>query len=106
MTEPTVGEFRGDLEGYLEWAKENFAPSPTFCPIHWSPAPVEGRNGIMASSMLMQKMLEQMPSNLKSAASRNRWMQNLQEPFCCMLGDEEMTEIWSKCSVKDSDAES
>ena len=88
--------FLNDLDGYLAWAKDNFTSKGQWCARHWAPCPTEGRNGIVASILMMQKAVGLMPSDVQTPAAMNSWMANLIEPICCKLGDEAMAEIWAE----------
>lgn len=90
-------DFRGDLEGYLAWAAENWRPSPIFCAEHWAPCPVEGKNGLIASTLLMEKAIERMPDDVRgNVAKMNAWMDGREQPLCCELGDDAMGELWAQ----------
>jgi hypothetical protein len=89
--------FRGDPDGYLAWAEENYRPNPQWCARHWAPCPVEGRNGLAASIRLTQLTIEEMPDEVrKSPKLMNEWQEAQEEPTCCRLGDERMAEIWAE----------
>jgi hypothetical protein len=88
-------DFTNKPEEFLAWAEENWDQSSGhFCPRHWIPAAVHGKNGIIGSMELMRRAVAAMPSNYTSPKARNRWMED-HSPYCCELGDEAIEQLWS-----------
>jgi hypothetical protein len=91
-------QFRGDLNGYLQFRKENPGPdNPHWCARHWAPCPVDGRPGIVASVILVGEAFMFLPRRLRrgaDATALNSWFLNQTEPTCCKLGDEKMAFLW------------
>lgn len=94
--------FAGDLDGYLEWAQDNFDDDGTWCARHWARCPVDGENGLLASVRLMQAFVSylvpddvhKMPEPQRSQQV-NSLMMNRTRPICCELGDEYMDRLWA-----------
>jgi len=100
MTAPAdPNAFRGNSEAFLAWAAEHWQQGPQWCPKHWMPCPVEGRNGINATMLLMPAMLESIPQDVRDCgpSAMNSWMANTLQPVCCRLGDEAIARIWAEC---------
>lgn len=93
---PNPYRFFDDLDGYLAWAATQSQPGQLFCPRHWSPAPVEGRNGVGAAVSMMTIAHELMPPTvaLGDAAVKNAWLDSLAEPVCCVIGDDRVAVMW------------
>ena len=96
MSDTQAGEFLGDMAGFLAWAAGHWKGN-IWCPRHWAPCPVEGRNGLVASLLVTQELQREAPSNLNSAAAINRWAEK-HSPVCCYLGDERMSAIWEQAT--------
>lgn len=92
-------QFFGDLEGFLDYAENNSQFSPTFCPKHWAPCPVEGKNGLMASIEVMKWLTMEMPAEIRERGpeAMNKWVASQTVSACCRMGDEKMAEIWERC---------
>lgn len=90
---------------YLLWAEKNWPFNPSFCPRHWMPCPVEGRNGIGASIEVMQKALDMMPEVVRTGGhtAMNSWQENQTTPTCCRLGDEWVAALWERWPPADED---
>lgn len=107
MQEPP--DFTGDLDGYLEWAKDNMKPSPMFCARHWAPCPVEGKAGMILTVLMMQAFIAylvpadvgDMPEPQRSQ-QLNSLMENRTAPACCELGDEYMDAMWAEAESPSS----
>ena len=102
--------FRDDLEGWLAWAEENWKAGQGWCPRHWSPAPVEGRNGIVASLAVLAAALEELaPKHVRRSSGRsaapalNAWLAKLEKPLCCLLGDDRVAAIWIEAGKSKTD---
>lgn len=91
--------FRGRLAEYLAWTEVNPMNNPNWCPRHWAPCPVDGRNGLQAGLLVMQESLNLMPLSVArgSASAKNSWIRNQTTPTCCQLGDDKMAAIWAEC---------
>jgi hypothetical protein len=96
MNDPN--QFLGKPDEYLEWAKDNFKFSPSFCARHWMPCPVDGKNGMLVSIILMIESFGLMPDDIGKqgdlTGSINSWMANQIIPLCCKFGDEKMSWLW------------
>jgi hypothetical protein len=92
-------DFRGKPQEFLAWAKANHQWNPSWCPRHWLPCPVDGRNGLLATVRIMQLAVEQMPTDVAQGGptAMNSWMANQTRPLCCRLGDARMAELWAGC---------
>jgi hypothetical protein len=92
----------GDRGGYLVWAEANWKEGAGWCARHWSPCPVEGLNGIVASIELFKAGLELAPRQVRRAKGRHLqpsvdyWLSTLAEPLCCLIGDERVEAIWDE----------
>jgi hypothetical protein len=74
--------------------------NPHWCQRHWSPCLDQGRNGLMASILIMQRFVDEVvPDDVLRGGptALNSYAENQLVPTCCKLGDEAMNEIWSKC---------
>lgn len=87
-------DFHGRLEEFLAWAEENYRSNPDWCPRHWAPCPVEGKNGLLASVLLIGEAFAFYPSDLQGPDAINAWRRNQVVPTCCLLGDEKMNWLW------------
>lgn len=93
-------DFRGKPQEFLAWAKANHQWNPSWCPRHWLPCPVDGRNGLLATAKIMQAAIaELIPADVGTAgpSAANSWMHNQTRPLCCQLGDRRMRELWVGC---------
>jgi len=75
-----------------------------WCWRHWAPCPELGANGIMASTMVMQKFIDRvllpagiLPSQDAHYAVRANALMSEKGRLCCWLGDDEMYAIWGEC---------
>lgn len=77
------------MDGHEQW-----------CARHWAPCPRMYRNGILASTMVMEQFISRVliPADIKPNET-DRARAKLQETgrLCCWLGDEEMYAIWVQC---------
>lgn len=105
MSEQEDGwRFLGDLEGYLQFSRENPRWNPQWCPEHWAPCPVEGKPGLLASVMLMQHATTWLypPDAMGTASQMNSWMENQTVPFCCQIEKRYpgwMASLWEEVSA-------
>jgi hypothetical protein len=97
MTDPD--RFRGQLSGYLAWAAFHWSGNPDWCARHWAPCPVEGRNGIKATSLVFHLAFHAMPAEVQqgTAVAQNLWRHTQKLPSCCRLGDQKIADIWARC---------
>src|SRR5581483_3386703 len=72
---------------------------------HWMPCPVEGKPGLLVSTILMVESLAMMPRDLARRSgsalttAMNSWLANQTRPLCCELGDEKMAWLWWIVSI-------
>lgn len=94
--------FRGDLIGYLAWARQGFVDGPLWCPTHWAPAPVEGANGLLATIRLITLYLETLPRSVRRlkepvrSQQLNAYLHARATPFCCEAEPAELEAIWNE----------
>lgn len=96
-----VPDFKGDLEGYLKWAKDNHKFNPHWCSKHWAPCPVEGKPGALASIILMMESFAFLPPDVTEPTAINSWWANQTVPVCCRIGDGNMAWLWDYISSMD-----
>lgn len=86
----------GDPEGYRAFSAAHPPPqfNPHWCIEHWMPCPVEGKNGMLATVLLMTEAFSLLPEGVTSPSAMNSWWANQTRPACCQLGDEKMAHLW------------
>ena len=110
LTEPepgfVPGHFRGNPNGYTMFMVDPahryaFAHKQgLWCPEHWAPCPVEGRDGRAASVALLKYAMDtKMPRNLVSVQGRLRWLEQQTTPLCCQIKSEFVDLVWSGVPV-------
>ena len=110
LTEPepgfVPGHFRGNPNGYTMFMADPahryaFAHKQgLWCPEHWMPCPVEGRDGRAASVALLKFAVDLgMPKNLVTMASRLRWLENQSMPLCCQVKQAFVDMVWAGVPV-------
>lgn len=97
--DPRPNQFLGDMEGWLEFAEhaEPFKNNPYWCPKHWAPGPVEGKNYSAAMLAIVVAVNLRIPKNLVTAKAKARWVarRSQGQKVCCQMGDERVAEIWA-----------
>lgn len=102
-------DFRGNMKGYLAYAEREglMKNHPQWCARHWAPAPVEGRNGLMASMLILQYQIEAIPVAVRQegAGAMNQWVAaHSDTPLCCLLGDEKIEAIWAETPAPNAES--
>lgn len=87
--------FRGQPDLYRAWVQQNPPRfNPYLCPKHWMPCPVEGKNGMLASVLMMTEAFAFLPANVTTPDAMNSWFANQTTSVCCRFGDEKMAWLW------------
>ena len=98
------GAYRNDLAGYVAFMEvpshlRQFCTQAMWCPAHWAPCPVQGKDGRAASVALLKYQSKDMPPNLQSVAARTRWLSSQTTPLCCQAGDSFVDMVWAGVPV-------